>query len=98
VDHVNYGTILDTADYNTVPLAQNIGTLSTDAIQGYRTLNVTTNVANDIFAPRLRSQYRLRFSNENSINAQDDYVQFTDAEDSCCGVNKPPQLVITLSP
>ena len=98
VDHVNYGTSLQSADYNAISLTQNIGTLSADATQAYKTLNVATSVANDILVSRLRSQYRLRFSNENSINAQDDYVQFTDAEDSCCGVNKPPQLLITFSP
>jgi DNA-binding beta-propeller fold protein YncE len=98
VDHVNYGSSLDIADYNAIPLTQNIGTLSTDASQAYKTLNVATSAANDILTSRLRSQYRLRFSNENIINTQDDYVQFTDAEDSCCAANRPPQLVITVRP
>jgi hypothetical protein len=78
-------------------LTSNIGTLSTDASQAYKTLNVTTRVASDILS-RLRSQYRLRFSEELNINLGHDYAQFTDAEDSCCAANRPPQLVITIRP
>lgn len=59
--------------------------------------NVTAGVASDLVS-RSRSQYRLRFSEENSVNFQDDYVQFTDAEDSCCAANRPPQLAITIHP
>jgi DNA-binding beta-propeller fold protein YncE len=98
VDHVNYGTTLESADYNAAALTPNIGTLSTDASLAYKTLNVATSVASDILASRSRSQYRLQFSSENSINSENDYVQFTDAEDSCCAANRPPQLVITIQP
>jgi len=97
VDHMDYGTSLGSVDYNAAALIANIGTLSTDASLGYKTLSVTTNVASDILS-RSRSQYRLRFSDENSINFDNDYVQFTDAEDSCCAANQPPQLVITIVP
>jgi DNA-binding beta-propeller fold protein YncE len=98
VDHVNYGNSLDIADYDVVALTSSIGTLSTDASQAYKTLSVATSVASDILASRSRSQYRLRFSDENSINFANDYIQFTDAEDSCCAANRPPQLVITIQP
>lgn len=99
VDHVNYGTTLDSADYNAVALTANIGTLSTEMSLAYKTLNVTASVASDIQASRSRSQYRLGFSGENNTDfTDDDYVQFTDAEDSCCAVNKPPQMVITIRP
>jgi DNA-binding beta-propeller fold protein YncE len=98
VDHVDYGTDLEAADYNAAALTPNIGILSTDASQAYKALNVTASVANDILASRLRSQYRLRFSSENSTNFDSDYVQLTDAEDSCCAANRPPHLVITIKP
>lgn len=97
VDHVNYDTSLESVDYNVAALTANIGTLSTDVSVGYKTLNVTANVASDVLS-RSRSQYRLRFSEEISVNFQDDYAQFTDAEDSCCAANRPPQLVITIKP
>ncbi|HSW51601.1 MAG TPA: hypothetical protein VLG93_00090 [Sulfuricaulis sp.] len=97
VDHVDYGTSLASNDYGAVPLTANIGTLSSDELVAYKTLDVTSSVASDVLV-RSRSQYRLRFSQENSTNADNDYVQFTDAEDSCCTANKPPQLVITVRP
>lgn len=97
VDHVNYGAALDSADYNAAALTSNIGTLSTNDTEEYKTLSVTTSVASDL-AGRTRSQFRLMFSAENSVNFDDDYTQFTDAEDTCCAANKPPQLVITILP
>jgi DNA-binding beta-propeller fold protein YncE len=99
VDHVNYGASLDGTDYATGSLLSNVGTLSSDGSVGYKTLGVSSRVQNDLNNGRVRSQYRLRFSllDANS-SASDDYAQFTDAEDSCCGVNKPPQLLITFSP
>jgi DNA-binding beta-propeller fold protein YncE len=98
VDHINYGDSLGITDYNAAALTPNIGTLSTDASLEYKTLSVAASVASDILASRSRSQYRLRFSDETSINFDNDYVQFTDAEDSCCAANRPPQLVITIKP
>jgi hypothetical protein len=97
VDHVDYGAALDSADYDAPALTSNTGTLSTNDAEEYKTLNVTTSVASDL-AGRTRSQFRLRFSAENNVNFEDDYVQFTDAEDFCCTANKPPQLVITILP
>jgi hypothetical protein len=98
VDHVDYGSSLEATDYNAAALTSNIGALSTDTSLEYKMLSVTASVASDILASRLQSQYRLRFSDENSINFDNDYVQFTDAEDSCCAANQPPQLVITIKP
>ena len=95
---MDYGTNLEATDYNAAALTSNIGTLSTDTSLEYKMLSVTASVASDILASRLQSQYRLRFSDENSINFDNDYVQFTDAEDSCCAANQPPQLVITIKP
>jgi hypothetical protein len=56
-------------------------------------------VQNDLDNARSHSQYRLRFSLlDTNLNGNDDYVQFTDAEDSCCGANQPPQLAVTFRP
>ncbi len=99
VDHMNYGTSLDGTDYAAVALLSNIGTLSSDGSVSYKTLEVASRVQNDLDNGRARSQYRLRFSPlDANLNSNDDYAQFTDAEDSCCGVNKPPQLLIMFSP
>lgn len=98
VDHVSYGAVLDATAYATVALAS-AGTLSSDASTGYKSLNVGSLVQDDLSNGRSRSQYRLRFSlSDANLDFGNDYAQFTDAEDSCCAANKPPQLVITVRP
>lgn len=95
VDSANIGAALDATDYSLAPFASNIGTLSTNATKEYKTLDVTTAVKNDRTAARTASQFRLRFSTRDSNNdGINDYAGFTDAEDSCCAVGQPPQLVI----
>lgn len=99
VDHINYGASLTSNDYLGGTLASNIGTLSTTTATEYKVMDVSSRVSADLTAARVRSQYRLRFRPlESNTDGSDDYVQFTDAEDSCCNVNKPPQLVITVLP
>jgi hypothetical protein len=98
LDHVDYGNSLDATpgDYEGGLLAL-LGAFSTDATAGYRTRDVTSRVADDIAGARGYSQFRLRFSPlDINTDFASDYVQFTDAEDSCCGVSRPPQLAITL--
>ncbi len=95
VDHVNIGSSLDASDYAAAPIASNIGTISTNTTVEYKTLEVRTSLVANLAAGRTKSQYRIRFSNRDSNNdGKNDYVAFTDAEDSCCAVNKPPQLVV----
>jgi DNA-binding beta-propeller fold protein YncE len=102
VDHVNYGSVLDPSGgaYSGATVTPNIGTLSTTAAFGYRLLNVSARVQNDLSASRERSQYRLGFSVQDfNSDGNDDFAQFTDAEDSLCAgtaTNQPPQLAVTL--
>ncbi|MDH3311011.1 MAG: beta-propeller fold lactonase family protein [Gammaproteobacteria bacterium] len=99
VDHVNYGTALEGTDFAAATLLGNAGTLSRDANLGYKILEVTGQMESDLNNARLRSQYRLRFSlSDANLDDNDDYVQYTDFEDSCCGVNRPPQLAIVIKP
>lgn len=104
MDHVNYGGVFDPfgSAYNGATVAPNIGTLSTTTGLGYHSLNVTTLVQDDLSMSRVRSQYRLKFSiQDTNSDFTDDFVQFTDAEDSPCvgaATNQPPQLAISLKP
>jgi hypothetical protein len=104
VDQMNYGGVFDPfgSAYSGGAVALGIGILSTTPIPGYRSLNVTTPVQNDLTALRVRSQYRLRFSTQDyNFDGNDDFVQFSDAEDSLClsvTTNQPPQLAVTLKP
>lgn len=101
VDHVNYGGTLDpSGSAYSGGVALNIGTLSTTATLGYRLLSVTSRVQNDLTMSRVRSQYRIGFSVQDAnSDGNDDFAQFTDAEDSLCAgtaTNQPPQLAVTL--
>ncbi|MCR4302469.1 MAG: hypothetical protein NUV51_12765 [Sulfuricaulis sp.] len=99
-DHVNYGSTLDGSpgDYDG-GLIISLGNFSTTSAIGYQNMDVTARVVDDISSARVRSQYRLRFSFlEINNDFASDYVQFTDGEDSCCAVNSPPQLTVTLKP
>jgi hypothetical protein len=104
VDQMNYGDVFDPfgSAYSGAAAALNIGTLSTTTGLSYRSLSVTTQVQSDLTASRERSQYRLRFSTQDyNLDGNDDFVQFTDAEDSLCAgttTNQPPQLAVTLKP
>lgn len=106
VDHVDYGGVFDPfgSAYNGATVAPGIGTLSATTSLGYRSLDITTSAQDDLTAlpPRTRSQYRLRFSIEDSnLDGNNDFVQFTDAEDSPCAgqasTNQPPELALTLA-
>jgi len=104
VDHVNYGNVFDPfgSAYNGATVAFNVGTLSTSTGLGYRSLVVTNSVRNDMTALRSRSQYRLRFSLfDSNFDFADDFVQFTDTEDSLCAgttTGQPPQLAVSIKP
>ncbi len=102
VDQVDYGNTLSAGAYNGMTVVSNIGTLSTTPTLGYRSLNVSARLQDDLSAARTASQYRLRFSLlDRFTNGTDDYVQFTDADDSLCAgttTNQPPQLAVTLRP
>lgn len=102
VDQVNYGNSLSAGAYDGMTVVSNIGTLSTTSVLGYRSLNVSARLQDDLTSARAASQYRLRFSLlDRFTNGTDDYVQFTDAEDSLCAgaiTNQPPQLAVILRP
>ena len=95
VDRIDIGAALDGADYASAALTSNIGTLSTSATIEYKMLDVTVAVQADRSASRSKSQFRLRFSTaDKNGDGVRDFLSFTDAEDSCCGVSKPPELIV----
>lgn len=93
VDHVNYGATFPTDGFYLPALESDIGTLSTDTTTTYRVLDVTNAVAGDLAAGRPRSQYRVRFSlSDGNGDTVSDFVQFGDAERSCCTPDSVPLL------
>ena len=93
VDHLNYGTTLDDADYNRTALSSNIGTITKNAALEWKDLDVTDEVKNDWANDRSRSQFRIRFSSETDGNGSEDIAYFEAAENTE-GTGNTPQLVI----
>lgn len=61
VDHVNFGSSLDSGDYSAGALTSNIGTISNNSTLEWKTLDVSSYVQADINAGRTSSQFRFRF-------------------------------------
>lgn len=95
LDHVVYGTVLEAGEYARTPIESAFAVLSTDATLGPRTIDVTAQVQNDL--ARGQSQFRLRFSTENDLDAVID-----DAEWFCIGsattLADLPTLVVVYTP
>ena len=96
VDRVDLGAGLDAADYSGGTLTTNIGTLSSTTTIEYKNLDVTNAVRADKTSNKPRAEFRIRWSiADSNNNGLTDRALFTDAEDSCCTVSRPPQLVVT---
>lgn len=93
IDHVNFQSSLDATDFGGGSIADNIGTISTDANPGWKTCNVTTQVQNDLSAGRTSSQYRLVLGTSNN-NSVTDSCFFEDYEKNR-GTVFSPELVVT---
>lgn len=93
-DHLDYGD-LDGFDYDLPALLENVGTLSSDAAIGWRTLDLSSAVRADLSSGRPRTQVRLRWSLQDSDgDFEADQARFTDAEDAL-RTGHSPALVIT---
>jgi hypothetical protein len=95
VDHVDLGSSIDLADFGGGILTATIGTLSSTAALGERSLDVTAAVQADASAARATSDFRLYFTVNSNANAADDFVTFNDAENHLGG--SVPVLVVTYS-
>src|SRR5258706_1038873 len=59
VDHLDYGNSLDGADYSASSLSASFGTLTNNAVQEWKDLNVKDMLKDDLTNSRQRSQYRI---------------------------------------
>jgi len=99
VDHVNFGTSLDASenDFGTAngndAIDANVGTISSDSTLEWKTLDVTTQVQNDIDSGRITSQFRFRFTTNTDEDDKTERVIFGGAEDTG-GTGNTPELVV----
>jgi hypothetical protein len=98
VDHVNYGNQFPPATaYSGITnlILGNIGTLTTDATLGVKTVSVTFSVGQDRAAGRARSQFRVHFATaDNNNDGFPSFVRFVDAE-QVGGPGSIPLLQVT---
>lgn len=94
VDHVNFGSSMDSSDLTGGTLTSNIGTISNNTTLEWKTLDVASYVQADLTAGRTSSQYRTRFTTNTDSDGGQDMAFFEDAENTD-GTGNTPQLVIT---
>jgi len=95
VDHLNYGTSLESSDYDRVAIKMHIGVLSNNDVLEVKNLEVTDSVRNDLYYNRGRSQYRLRFATETVGGNSSGDITYFDPEENLYQNHQPPQLEIT---
>ncbi|HEX2779415.1 MAG TPA: hypothetical protein VHM30_07940 [Gemmatimonadaceae bacterium] len=93
VDQIDLNNGLSDAAFSGLTIAGSIGTLSSSAAIGPRTLDVTTQVKADVAAHRAVSGFRLRFSaRDTNGDAVSDFIQIALPRDGVCSTSAPPQL------
>lgn len=95
VDEVVYGGVLDSGAYDrSFPSNQGLGPISTDAVLGAKSLDVTAAVQEDLTASRAHAQFRLRFDVETDSDSESDQAQFW-STGSATTPSDGPVLVVT---
>lgn len=94
IDHLDYGSTFENADYSTSSISSSFATLTSNAVIEWKDADVSDQVKNDRSAGRSRSQYRLHFAIE-SIGGDilGDFAHFESADNST-GTGNTPQLVV----
>jgi len=94
VDHLDYGSSFENADYNTSSISSNFGTLTGNTTIEWKDLDVIDRLKSDISAGKTRSQYRLHFATETiGGDVTGDFANFESANNSA-GTGNTPQLVV----
>jgi len=97
VDYVDYGTSLDNDEYGLTPIVVDMGTLSVNDTQEWKTVDVTNAVGDAVTAAQPRCQFRLRFVFETLDDGQNDWAEF-ESSDNTLGTGNRPELVVTYTP
>jgi hypothetical protein len=91
VDHLDPGPSLDVLDFFPIlPIGTRVGTLSTDATLGYKEMEVTRSVSDDLVNARARAGFLLSFANESSVGV----VEFEDSENHFASGLLPELVVV----
>lgn len=108
VDHVDFGASLEPSDYQTTPLASNIGilVLAEEYLQGYHDFTTPDTwrwrgidtlalyIQNDYDAGRGRSQFRLKWDNPTDNDSKHDHLAIVSSDFSGTPARYLPRLRI----
>ena len=94
IDHLTYGDSLDDADYGVPALTSGFNVLTSDKNLGWKSIEVTEQIKNDLANAHSLSQFRLHLQNENTgVTPDGDFIYFEAAEDASKSGNTP-QLIV----
>lgn len=94
VDHLDYGSTFENADYAATSISSSFATLTSNAVIEWKDADVTDQVRADLGANRLRSQFRIHFAIETiGGTVAGDFANFESADNSAATGNTP-QLAI----
>ncbi len=97
IDHVDFGTKIDSTDFNSAAIAPSAAVLSTNFLKELKSVDVTALVRADYQAGRGHSDFRLRFASE-PLPASQNAVTGTYFSETTTGVlvaGPAPTLVVT---
>jgi hypothetical protein len=93
IDHLNFGDSLDATDFAMPALVYSFSELSSTKNVGWREVDVTDYVRDDMANARSASKFRLHFANEDKTESSKDYVYFEPSEDNR-NTGNTPEIVV----
>jgi hypothetical protein len=94
LDHLTYGDSLDPSDYGMPALLSNYASVSTSPKIGWKEIDVTKVIKDDLSNARGLSQFRIHFQTEvTGSDRSNDFAYFESAENTL-GTGNTPQLII----
>ncbi len=94
VDHLDYGSSLENADYSASSLSSSFATLTSNAVVEWKDVDVTDRLKDDMTNSRPRSQYRIHLAIEAiGGDVTGDFAYF-ESENNSMGTGNKPQLVV----
>lgn len=94
IDHLDYGDSLDAGDFATPALLSNFEVFSDKASTGWRKVDVTDQVINDVLSARPYAQFRLHFEKEVVGDDENgDFAYFESSENTQRSGNTPELII-----
>jgi hypothetical protein len=94
IDHLTYGDALDSSNYASPALSTSFATLSDETSIGWKEVDVTARLKDDVANARYTSQFRIHFQTEVAGgDVTGDFVYF-EAQENSMETGNTPQLIV----